>query len=232
MADHDIAVPDSGAGSGSSTATFGEALGHIFAMPASPIDTSSAAEDSGVDVVFLEQSSKPRRRPPGEVSGSPGSRSPARTTPPRHGASPSSSTRRPSTHGNPRGRSGSRNLSDQVSENRERPSRGTLSPAGSHHAPTTRDRSHYGSPSQQASSLGSPASVPYGYTPTRLDTPTYIPTPRGPTFLKFKRPPTVSYFVQQFLILYLNKTLLGSCMMLLCVFVFAFVPAAIWLKPS
>jgi hypothetical protein len=118
----------------------------------------------------------PRRRLPGEVSGSSGSRSPARASPRRHGASPSSSTRRQSTQGIPRGRSGSRPSSDQVSEKQERPPRRTFSPAGSHQAPASRDRSHYGSPSQQASPVRSSASAPYGYTPTRLDTPVYTPT--------------------------------------------------------
>ena len=46
-----VSVPDSGAGSGSSTATFGEGIGQIFAMPASgQVDTSAAESDSGVDV--------------------------------------------------------------------------------------------------------------------------------------------------------------------------------------
>ena len=176
MAFAEISVPDTSAGSGSSTATFGEVLGQICTVPVSRVDTSSAAEDSGTDVVYREPSSMPRRRLPGEVSGSSGSRSPARASPHRHRASPLSSTRRPSTQGNPRGRSGSRNSSDQVSEKQERPPRGTFSPAGSHQAPASRDRSHYGSPSQQASSLRSSASAPYGHTPTRLDTPVYTPT--------------------------------------------------------
>ena len=46
-----ISVPDRGAVSGSSTATFGDGLGQIFAMPASGrVDTSIAESDSGVDI--------------------------------------------------------------------------------------------------------------------------------------------------------------------------------------
>ncbi len=40
MADH-VPIPDSGGGTGSSTARFGEGLGHIFAMPANQVDTSA-----------------------------------------------------------------------------------------------------------------------------------------------------------------------------------------------
>ena len=138
-------VPDSGGGSGSSTATFGDTLGHIFnAMPSRQSDTSSAAENSGVDVVMPTQRDKPRRRPQGSSSASPGTRSLARATSPRNGGSPaSSSSRIPPTQSRPagsqgmnghdqRGRAGSRTLSDTVSRNQERPSRGQLSPVGGH----------------------------------------------------------------------------------------------------
>jgi hypothetical protein len=192
-------VPDSGGGSGSSTATFGDTLGHIFnAMPSRQSDTSSAAENSGVDVVMPTQRDKPRRRPQGSSSASPGTRSLARATSPRNGGSPaSSSSRIPPTQSrpagsqgmnghDPRGRAGSRTLSDTVGRLQERPSRGQLSPVGGHVESLPRDRSHYGSPSQQESAVGSPATsfahtrvdtpvrTPHqSYTPTRLDTPSW-----------------------------------------------------------
>ena len=78
-----VPVPESGGGSGSSTATFGEGLGQIFAMPATHQDTS-AADDSGVDVVDPPPR-RPKRSEPGNNSS--GSRSPVRT-PHRHGVSP------------------------------------------------------------------------------------------------------------------------------------------------
>ena len=86
----------------------------------------------------------------------------------------------------PRGRAGSRTLSDTVGRLQERPSRGQLSPVGGHVESLPRDRSHYGSPSQQESAVGSPATsfahtrvdtpvrTPHqSYTPTRLDTPSW-----------------------------------------------------------
>ena len=167
-------------------------------MPSRQSDTSSAAENSGVDVIMPSQRDKPRRRPQGSSSASPGTRSLARATSPRNGGSPaSSSSRVPPTQSrpagsqsmnghDPRGRAGSRTLSDTVGRLQERPSRGQLSPVGGHVESLPRDRSHYGSPSQQESAVGSPATsfahtrvdtpvrTPHqSYTPTRLDTPSW-----------------------------------------------------------
>ena len=124
MADH-ISVPDSGAGSGSSTATFGQGLRDVFAMPASTtIDTSAAGSDSGAEVVSRPQ--QPSRKKSPRDGSIVGSRSPARVSP-RHGITSSTSSRSPSSRltiprsstGNsqvdPRGRSSGRNTPGQAS---------------------------------------------------------------------------------------------------------------------
>ena len=151
-------VPDSGGESGSSTATFGDSIGHVFAMPNRQSDTSSAAEGSEVDVVMpLRQ---PRRKPQGSNSASPGARSPGHATSPRHGSATSptsrmtpSQSRSTGSQGkrtqDQRGRSGSRNLSDAVGGFQEQSERSPYSPMGSHIEAMPRDRSHYGSPSQR-----------------------------------------------------------------------------------
>ena len=186
-------VPDSGGGSGSSTATFGDSIGHVFAMPTRQSDTSSAAEGSGVDVTMPIR--QPRRRPQGSNSASPGARSLGHATSPRHGPSTSPTSRMAPTQSrsagsqgmrsqDQRGRSGSRKLSDTVGGFQEHSVRSPFSPVGSHGESMQRDRSHYGSPSQHASAVGSPSYVPtrldtpvltphHSYTPTRVDTPAW-----------------------------------------------------------
>lgn len=187
-------VPDSGGGSGSSTATFGDSIGHVFAMPTRQSDTSSAAEGSGVDVTMPIR--QPRRRPQGSNSASPGARSLGHATSPRHGGPSTSPTSRMAptqsrsagSQGmrsqDQRGRSGSRKLSDTVGGFQEHSVRSPFSPVGSHGESMQRDRSHYGSPSQHASAVGSPSYVPtrldtpvltphHSYTPTRVDTPAW-----------------------------------------------------------
>ena len=187
-------VPDSGGGSGSSTATFGDSIGHVFAMPTRHSDTSSAAEGSGVDVAMPVR--QPRRRPQGSNSASPGARSLGHATSPRHGGPSTSPTSRMAptqsrsagSQGvrgqDQRGRSGSRKLSDTVGGFQEHSVRSPFSPVGSHGESMQRDRSHYGSPSQHASAVGSPSYVPtrldtpvltphHSYTPTRVDTPAW-----------------------------------------------------------
>ena len=131
MADQ-ISVPDSGAGSGSSTATFGEGVRQIFAMTASgQVDTSPAASDSGAEVVSRLQRASRRKSPrDGSLVGS---RSPARVSP-RHGITSSTSSRSPSSRktiprslpgdvqAGSRGRSDARNASGPASGFLGRPS--------------------------------------------------------------------------------------------------------------
>ena len=98
-----VSVPDSGAGSGSSTATFGEGIGAIFAMPVSgqQVDTSAAESDSGVDVgdsSFDGRPSKPRGASKRALDDDSwiGPRSPA-PAPSRHGTAATPSSRSPSS---------------------------------------------------------------------------------------------------------------------------------------
>ena len=93
-----VSVPDSGAGSGSSTATFGENLGQIFAMPSSgQVETSAAETDSGVDARDPGSYGRVRGRVL-RLGNEP--RSLTRASP-RHGASSTPSSRSPSTRRTP-----------------------------------------------------------------------------------------------------------------------------------
>ena len=181
MADQ-ISVPDSGAGSGSSTATFGEGIGQIFAMPVSgQVDTSAAESDSGVDVLPPPVRGV-RRMAPGDESWG-GSRSPARV-PPRHGISSNPSSRSPSSRRppqqnspgsvpvGPRGRLDVRSPSVPVSGSYGRLPNGvssSASPGG--FSPTFRQSPSIATIVVDGPSIAGGA----GYTPTRLDTP-FTPT--------------------------------------------------------
>ena len=181
-----VSVPDSGAGSGSSTATFGEGIGQIFAMPVSgQVDTSAAESDSGVDVLPPPLRGI-RRRAPGDGS-LVGSRSPARV-PPRNGipftlSSRSPSSRRQSSQGipgsvpaGPRGRPDARSPSGPASgSSGQLPNVISSSAASGGVSPTFRQ-----SPSIAPTVVDGPSIAGgEGYTPTRVDTPftTRIDTP-------------------------------------------------------
>ena len=189
-----VSVPDSGAGSGSSTATFGEGLGQIFAMPVSgQVDTSAAESDSGVDVCDSGMDGDPpqlkgvRRMAPEDDSWI-GPRSPARV-PPRHGTSAIPSSRSPSSRRPPpqsstgsvpgglRGRPEARSPSDSASGSSGRQPIGVISAAAlGGVSPTVMQ-----SPSIAPTLIeASPIDGGSGYSPTRVDTPftpTHIDTP-------------------------------------------------------
>ena len=176
MADQ-ISVPESGAGSGSSTATFGDVIQHIFAMPASgTIDTSAAGSDSGAEVVSRSQ--QPSRKKSPRDGSLVGSRSPARVSP-RHGITSSTLSRSPSSRKTiPRSSTG-----DSQADSRGRPdARNTSGPASGFLGRPSSDKS---SSVRRRSKLLSPVSTlvkepslgeRHGFTPTRVDTPHLTPS--------------------------------------------------------
>ena len=159
-----VPVPESGGGSGSSTATFGDGLGLIFnALPASQLDTSAASE-SGADIVTGPvRRPRPRREPGTSL----GSRSPIR--PSRHGsASGSRSSVSPGQGGAPksRGRSRFEMASNELTSSRGQDGSSRREGGGRGGSSGYAD----GSPSLQQVSAGSP------FIPTMIDSPSFPPT--------------------------------------------------------
>ena len=174
-----VSVPDSGDGSGaSSTATFGQSLQTVFAMPAADqVETSVAGSDSGADVVY-RPNVRTRRVTPREGSGS-GTRSPNRV-PVRNGSTQSSTTSRspsarPTTlrssrddsQAGSRGRSSKRDTSGQASGSQVSKSPGDMQPSARPISKT---------PSPAQGSRDPHAGKGQVYTPTVLDTPQGSPS--------------------------------------------------------
>ena len=159
-----VPVPDSGGGSGSSTATFGDELGLIFnALPANQVDTSAASE-SGAEIVTGPVRRPRLRREPGISFGS---RSPIR--PSRHGSasgSRSSVSPRQGRAPESRGRSPFEKVSNELASSRGQDGSSRREGGGRGGSSGYAD----GSPSLQQVSAGSP------FIQTMIDSPSFPPT--------------------------------------------------------
>ena len=165
MADQ-VSVPDSGAGSGSSTATFGLGLRSVFAMPANLVDASDG-NDSGTDAVSGPNRLRRKKSPRDDSQVR--TRSLARVSPSHGITSATSSSRSPSSKmllrsttdrspTDPRGRSGDRKTSGQAS--------GFVARSLSDKTTLVRRRAKPPTSSGERQV----------FTPTRLDTPHFTPT--------------------------------------------------------